>query len=35
MTGADALLLLLYLDNQNPIDGAIRLTKMMFYLIMK
>ncbi len=30
MTGADALLLLLYLDNQNPIDGAIRLTKMMF-----
>ena len=30
LTGADALLLLLFLDNQKPIDGAIRLTKMMF-----
>ena len=30
LTGADALLLLLFLDNQTPIDGAVRLTKMMF-----
>ncbi len=30
LTGADALLLLLYLDNQSPIDGAIRMIKMMF-----
>lgn len=30
ITGADALLLMLYLDNQSSIDGAIRLTKMMF-----
>ncbi len=30
LTGADALLLLLYLDNQSVINGAVRLTKMMF-----
>lgn len=30
ITGADTLLLMLYLDNQSSIDGAIRLTKMMF-----
>ena len=30
LTGADALLLLLFLDDKKPIDGAIRLTKMMF-----
>ena len=30
ITGADALLLMLYLDDQSSIDGAIRLTKMMF-----
>lgn len=30
LTGADALLLLLYLDNQSSIDGAIRMIKMMF-----
>jgi len=32
LNGADYLLLLLYLDNQKPIKGAIRLTKMMFLL---
>lgn len=30
MLGADYLLLLLYLNNQEPIKGAVRLTKMMF-----
>jgi len=30
LNGADYLLLLLYLDNGKPINGAIRLTKMMF-----
>ena len=30
LTGADYLLLLLYLDNQKPINSAVRLTKMMF-----
>ncbi len=30
MIGADYLLLLLYLNNQEPIKGAVRLTKMMF-----
>lgn len=30
LTGADYLLLLLYLDNCEPINGAIRITKMMF-----
>ena len=30
LTGADYLLLLLYLDNCSPINGAIRVTKMMF-----
>jgi hypothetical protein len=30
LNGADYLLLLLYLDNQKPIKGAIRLMKMMF-----
>ena len=30
LNGADYLLLLLYLDNEKPIKGAIRLTKMMF-----
>jgi hypothetical protein len=30
LTGADYLLLLLYLNDQSPIYGAIRLTKMMF-----
>lgn len=30
LNGADYLLLLLYLDNRKPINGAIRLTKMMF-----
>lgn len=30
MTGADYLLLLLYLDNCSAINGAIRITKMMF-----
>ena len=30
LTGADYLLLLLYMDNCSPINGAIRVTKMMF-----
>lgn len=30
LNGADYLLLLLYLDNCSPINGAIRITKMMF-----
>ena len=30
LNGADYLLLLLYLNNKQPIYGAIRLTKMMF-----
>ena len=30
LTGADYLLLLLYLNNHTPIYGAVRLTKMMF-----
>ena len=30
LNGADYLLLLLYLDNGNPIRGAVRLMKMMF-----
>lgn len=30
LTGADYLLLLLYLNNRTPIYGAVRLTKMMF-----
>lgn len=30
LNGTDYLLLLLYLDNEKPIKGAIRLTKMMF-----
>ncbi len=30
LTGADYLLLLLYLDNQSPISSAVRMTKMMF-----
>lgn len=30
LTGADYLLLLLYLDNQSPVFGAVRLMKMMF-----
>lgn len=30
LTGADYLLLLLYLNNHTPICGAVRLTKMMF-----
>lgn len=34
MTGADYLLLLLYLDNCSAINGAIRITKMMFLFIM-
>lgn len=34
MTGADYLLLLLYLDNCSAINGAIRITKMMFDVIL-
>lgn len=35
MTGADYLLLLLYLDNCSAINGAIRITKMMFLFNME
>ena len=30
LTGADFLLILLYLNEMEPIKGAVRLTKMMF-----